>query len=211
MLVVGQGCTLFRKSGAAASTSGAVVGNAPSESASAPVFAPLLETPSWKSLGDPSFIGLPQGCVLGTALRKTAMPAGTMRFFAPPNGSELAVAIDTDGNESVERAGILDADGRTGAAVPWTALGSPPVLARTTTRFATVVAEDARDGRRKAVLTTASGHTRTLVEGDHLDVADAACDGSTCAVLTSFASTNAGPGATLLVGDPANERSVWKR
>jgi hypothetical protein len=169
-----------------------------------------LEIPKWNSVEDSTFIGLPQGCALGKLVRKTALSSGTVRFVAPPGGSELFMAVDTDGNDVVERAGILDAEGRAGAAFPWNALGAPPGLGRQASGFFAVRAEELHNGRRRALLWRPPDRAQVLVEGDHLDVADTSCTGSKCAVLTTLASASAAAGATLLVGDPAQPTSTWR-
>jgi hypothetical protein len=201
-------CGLFRKSLGGSSASASASSRPPEAAASAAV-APL-DPPSWKPLSDPSFIGLPQGCSLGRVLQRAALPAGTVRFSAPASGSDLVVAIDADGNDAVERAGVLDAEGRPSATFPWTKLSEPPAIIRSPVGFAAVRTTETQRGLRTAELWMPPGRSRPLVEGDHLEVADASCAGSRCAVLTNFAAHSASSGATLMTGDPAGS-SPWKR
>lgn len=201
-------CSIFRKSGAGGSASASASPRPPGSVATAGV-APL-DAPSWKPLADPSFIGLPQGCSLGRVVRQTLLPAGAVRFSAPANGSDLVMAIDADGDGTVERAGVLDPDGRPSATFPWTTLSAPPAIVRGPAGFAAVRTTETEGGLRSAELWMAPGGLQHLVEGDHLEVVDTACSESTCAVLTSFAAQSASPGATLMMGD-ARAASSWKR
>lgn len=203
-------CSLFRKSDSATSSSAAAAESPPEESSAPPGVAPL-EAPQWRTVEDASFIGLPEGCVLGRPVRKAALPGGTIRFSAPANASELVMAVDADGNGAVDRAGILDAEGHPSSSIPWLSVDAPPVVARSAPGLFAVRGEETHDGRRRALLWTPSGKARALVEGDHLDVVDFACDESACAVLTSLASTSASTGATVLVGDPRAPVSAWTR
>lgn len=201
-------CNLFRKARDTAATGA-------SSSAPEIMLAPAGMSPpdalAWKPLDDSSFIGLPQGCVLRKGARHAALPAGSVRFVSPALGSELVLAVDVDGNDTVERAGVFGATGVVGDAFPWTTLSAPPVIARSSSGFLAFRAADSGDGKRSVLLWAPPGRLQTLLDGDRLDVVDASCDGSTCAVLTSLASESAGPGATLVVGDPAAPASKWKR
>jgi hypothetical protein len=120
------------------------------------------------------------------------------------------MAIDTDGNDTVERAGVLDAEGRPSAVFPWTNLNAPPALLRSPAGIVAARLADSARGLQRVELWSPPGQQKHLVEGDHLEVVDAACSGSTCAVLTNFAAQAAGPGATLMVGNPTGA-SAWKR
>jgi hypothetical protein len=209
MLALSPSCGFFRKSPREhlAAPSGMV----PVEALSAePGVAPLAEL-DWKPLKDPSFIGLPQGCALAGSVRQSSLPSGAVRFSAPANGSALVVAVDENGDDSAERAGVVDDHGHVGATFPWNGLSAPPLMARAPAGVIAVRSDDAGDGKRRAVLWTPPGRELLLVEGDRLDVVDSACDGSVCAVLTSFASASAGPGATLIYGDPGAPAAAWKR
>jgi len=201
-------CGLFRKSSGGGSASASASSGVPETTVPAGV-APL-DAPTWKPLSDPSFIGLPQGCSVGSVVRRAALPAGSVRFSAPANGSDLVLAIDSDGDDTVERAGVFDAEGRPSATFPWTTLSAPPSMVRTPAGFAAVRIAESEGGLRSAELWVPKGRSQRLVAGDHLEIVDASCSGSTCAVLTSFAAESAGPGATLMVGDPMG-RSSWKR
>lgn len=119
------------------------------------------------------------------------------------------MAIDADANDSVERAGVLDGDGRPSATFPWTSLSAPPAMVRLPAGFAAVRTADGENGLRTEEIWLPPGRLQRLVEGDRLEVVDAACAASQCAVLSSFAARSAGPGATVMVGN-ATEAS-WKR
>lgn len=121
------------------------------------------------------------------------------------------MAVDADGNDSVERAGVLDAEGRTSAAFPWATLSAPPIMLRSTSGLMAVRTTVSSGGLRSAVVGMSTGPFHAFVEGDQLEVVDAVCRGSTCAVLTTFAAKSAGPGATLMMGDPLAAASTWKR
>jgi hypothetical protein len=202
-------CGLFRKSsgsGPASSASPRAL-----EVPSAPGSVAPLTGPVWKPLSDASFIGLPQGCKLGRDAREAPMPQGAVRFTAPAEGSELVMAVDGDGNDTVEQAGILDGNGRPSASFPWTVLGNPPVALRTSTGIIAARTQESGGGLRSLVFVTPAGQLPTILEGDQLEIADALCNGSTCAVLTNFAAKSAVPGATLMIGSPSGASSAWKR
>jgi hypothetical protein len=119
------------------------------------------------------------------------------------------MAIDADANDAVERAGVLDGDGRPSATFPWTTLSAPPAMVRLPAGFAAVRAVDGEGGLRTVEFWLPPGRLQRLVEGDHLEVVDAACAASRCAVLSTFAARSAGPGATVMVGDATG--ASWKR
>jgi hypothetical protein len=179
---------------------------------SSPVTTPGLAPTRWRRFDDPGAIGLPFGCTLARPVQKTPMPRGAVRFVTPPNArSELVVAVDENGDGTVDRAGVLDAQGRAGAPYPWTSLDAPPVVARSATAWIAADSEDVGAGRKRAMLWIEPGRLEPLVEGERLEVTDAVCAGTACAVLTSIASASAGPGATLLVGDPSWPLARWTR
>ncbi len=200
-------CGLFRKSNGGGSASASASARTPELAASAGVLP--LGAPSWSPVADSSFLGLPQGCSLGRVVRRSALPAGAVRFSAPASGSDLIMAIDADANDAVERAGVLDGDGRPSATFPWTTLSSPPAMVRLPAGFAAVRAADGEGGLRTAEFWLPPGRLQRLVDGDRLDVVDAACAASRCAVLSTFAARSAGPGATVMIGDVTG--TSWKR
>jgi hypothetical protein len=173
---------------------------------------PLLAALLWEPYGDVGSLGVPAGCKLETAVRRATLPAGTVRFVAPAGGSsELLLAVDRDGDGAVDQDGVIDAAGRVAHPLPWTTLDSPPIVSKGATGFLAFDTEDTGRGVRRSVMWRDPGRIEPLIEGERLDVVDASCDASTCAVLTTFASASAGPGATVLVGDPHAPASSWRR
>ena len=164
--------------------------------------APLAPL-GWAPLADPGSIGMPAGCQLRLPVRRAAPPRGHARFLVPAGSAALVLAVDEDGDGAVDRNGVLDEQGKPGRSVPWTTLDAPPLLGRSSSGWIAVDVEDTGKGIRRSVLWREGAPLEPLVEGERLDVTDAACSGATCAVLSTLASASAGPGATLLVGDPA--------
>lgn len=166
----------------------------------------------WEPYGNVASLGVPAGCKLETPVRRASLPGGTVRFVAPAGGSsELLLAVDRDGDGTVDADGVIDAAGKVAHPLPWTTLDAPPVVAKGATGFLAFDTEDTGRGVRRGVMWRDPGRVEPLIEGERLDVVDASCEGATCAVLTTFASASAGPGATVLVGDPHAPASSWTR
>jgi hypothetical protein len=183
---------------------------------SAPV-APKAALPAalrpltWSKLQDLGAIGVPAGCVVDEPVLHAPLPKGATRFVTPSGANrELWLAEDENGDGIVDRDGILNDDGQPGAPLPWQKLDAPPIIAKAGSGFGIFdVANDAGTSRRVSV-TRDSGKVQSLVSGDRLDLVDAACEGTTCAVLTSLAAQSSGPGATLLIGDLTKD-GPWAR
>ncbi|HEX7669932.1 MAG TPA: hypothetical protein VF395_10125 [Polyangiaceae bacterium] len=176
-----------------------------------PVPLPLAQM-RWETYENVGSLGIPAGCNLEMPVRRARLPKGTARYFAPPGGTlELLLGIDEDGDGSVDRDGVIGGAGIVGRPLPWTKLDAPPIVAEGATGFLAFDAEDTGLGARRGVLWRDPGLTEALIDGDRLDIVDASCDGTTCVVLTTLASASAGPGATLLVGDPHTPASSWTR
>jgi hypothetical protein len=158
-------------------------------------------------------LGIPAGCTLDMPVRRAALPKGAVRYFAPAGGAlELLLGVDEDGDGSVDRDGVIGASGVVGRPFPWNKLDAPPVAADGADGFLAFAAEDTGSGVRRGVLFRDRGRTEALpLEGDRLDVVDASCDGTTCVLLTTLASASAGPGASVLIGDPRRASSSWAR
>ncbi len=164
---------------------------------------PLLDALEWTPLKDTTAIGLPVGCTMSGA-KHARLPAGAIRFFAPgESASGVVLGVGSLDDEGVGGAAILGADGRPRARFPWTELGAPPVAARASTGWVAADTTDLRNGQRRAELWVEPDRVVELAEGEALEVADAACQGGQCAVLTTPALATTGPGATLFVGEPA--------
>lgn len=166
----------------------------------------------WESYEGVGNLGIPAGCTLDMPVRRATLPSGAVRFIAPPGGtSELLLAVDEDGDGTVDRDGVISAAGTVGHPLPWTKLDAPPIVAQGANGFLAVGAEDTGSGVRRGVMWRDPGRIESLVDGDRLEVIDASCEGTTCVVLTTLASASAGPGATVLVGDLRAPASSWTR
>ncbi|HVU02737.1 MAG TPA: hypothetical protein VHE30_13340 [Polyangiaceae bacterium] len=173
---------------------------------------PLLEKPTWKTYDRAQDLGVPAGCRLLLPVKSTPLPAGTVRFIAPPETtSELYVAVDADGDGIVDRSGVLDGAGAVGHALPWSKIDAPPIIVHGPAGYLALDTEDTGRGARRLMLWRELGSVEPVVEGDALEVVDARCDGTRCAVLTTLASASAGPGATLLVGEATTPPATWAR
>jgi hypothetical protein len=93
--------------------------------------------------------------------------------------------------------------------LPWTDLDAPPHLVRIGDVWLAVETETGTPGGAR--LWPAGKPAGLLGTGDRLSVADAACSGRRCAVLTTLARVNLAPGATLFTGSADQPASAWRR
>lgn len=178
----------------------------------APVSLRKLGPLRWGPVRDLGAIGVPNGCTIVPPVQRAPLPKGGVRFVAPPGGaSELLVAVDENGDGTVDADGVLDASGQPTVSLPWKKLDAPPIVAKSAAGWLSFDTEDLGGGKRRATVWREPGRLEPLVEGDRLEVVDAGCDGATCAVLTTRPSTSAGPGATVFIGKATLPVSSWTR
>lgn len=171
---------------------------------------PRLPAPLWKPLADPGAIGMPSGCTIQGPIRRTPLPAGKTRFFAPP-GNELVMGTDDDGDGQVDQDVVLDTAGVPSVSLPWGSLDAPPMLAKTKDGYFALAVESAGGGLEQAVVWREPGRLELVAGGEKLEAVDARCEGGTCALLLTRAAKTAGPGATLLVGHEGADVKSWTR
>jgi len=156
--------------------------------------------PSWRTQEDPRGFGLPAGCTLELPIHHAALP-GAARFSAARSElDELAIAIAAPGQASVESGVIARANPRV-RALPWFELDRPPAFDRTKAGWAAAFARPGEHGKSTAVLWSEQKPLRALASGDQLAVADIACQGERCAILTTLPRAAAAPGAALHLVD----------
>jgi hypothetical protein len=116
------------RAGAAASATAT-----PSAGRPAKVGVRRLPRLAWTPMTDLAAIGLPNGCTLVPPVRRARLLKGGIRFVAPPGGtSELLVAVDVNGDGTVDADSVLDASGQPTVSLPWKKLDAPPVVAKST-------------------------------------------------------------------------------
>lgn len=199
---------------------GSHAGVAPASSASAapaPVFsvgdvAPLA-VPELTSQTGVEGVALPSGCTIQTPVREMKRPADSVWNFVAGRSKLDALLMSTERGDSgaLGTRGAVDLlRGTVDARIPWIDPDAPPLFDRAPRGWVAAVAAPAGEAAA-ALLWRQWAAPLDLVHGDQLRVADLACDGSSCAVLTSLARASAVPGATLLYGDPDAGAETWKR
>jgi hypothetical protein len=155
--------------------------------------------------------GLPAGCRLELPIRSATLPAGMVRFVAAESTlGELAVAT-ADGDGGDVRSAWLTLSPPRADPLPWTRLDEPPALARAEHGVVAARETQPEGALASALLWRGTNDELELVQGDQLSVSDLACDGPSCALLTSLARRASTPGATLSVGRARDAQSLWKR
>jgi hypothetical protein len=184
---------------------GAAADAPPSAAATASVelpSAPLPSAPSFRSQDDPRGYGLPAGCELKLPIHHAALPGARARFSAARGElDELAIAVAA-ADSATAQAGVIALSNRRVRALPWFELDRPPAFDRASDGWVAAFTRPSETGKASALLWSEHHPLRTLASGDQLAVADVACRGRSCAVLTTLPRAAAVPGAALHVIAP---------
>lgn len=187
----------------------------PAPSASAPllphVHAARFAPPAFHAEANLRDVGLPTGCRIQPPLRVADLPGGKLRFVAVAGTLDRLALAAGGGGRAPARRGLVDLHQEKSADLPWSVLDAPPALAMSSRGPVGALARPAAGTLSRAVLWRPWSSPESLVQGDRLQVADLACAGNRCALLTSLARKAAAPGATLLIGGVDAPARAWKR
>lgn len=170
---------------------------------------------SWTET-DPRPYAVPAGCRLLARPLRHARETKNVFFLAVPNDPKtLAVASGDAAPEQITvTRGLLSLDPdakKESRDVPWLHVASPPVLAATSRGWIALLEEpDAFSPLVRMWLWREGGKLQVVGEGDRLEVVDARCEATTCALLSTRMAAVATRGATLWLGDP-QDASKMKR
>ncbi len=199
---------------------GAHVGGGAPSASSRPPPAPLptLAIGSTPAITAPTFpkharapgVALPAGCSVDLPVRFAPLPAAaTTRFIGARAALDALVMAESGEAGAITARGAVDlATGKVDARVPWTDPGAPPLFDRASSGWVAALSQPG--ALERAVLWRQGATPGELARGDQLRVADLACSGARCAVLTSLARASVLPGATLVIGDVATDPARWK-
>lgn len=171
----------------------------------------VLRPLSWKNEAGTAGVGVPSGCRLRLPVRSADLGGAEARILSSPNRlGELVIAVDEDGDGTVDRAAITGGPDGKNHPVPWSALDTPPALARGARGWmAALVPKKGADAF--AVLWRSDGKAEMLASGDSLIAHDAACTGVDCAILTTLAAKVATNGASVFRGKREAPANAWQR
>lgn len=161
--------------------------------------------PSLAPLPSPQGYGLPAGCRFEGDVKRATLPNPGARFVAPRSALE-SLALSHD-----DRAGFVEFATATVGEAPWGQLDAPPLMDRSSRGWVLAWVDSTAAGLRRALLWRGGGRAESLAEGDELELADLACEGDTCVVLSSLVRGAAAPGGSWHVGKAEAGASTWKR
>lgn len=174
-----------------------------------PVISDPLHFEEMKNTRD---YGMPQGCRSQFPMQRATLPSASIRIASQDSDAvELAMALDTNGDQRADRSAIVPLNGAAPRALPWASLDEAPVFAHSADGWLLVQDMDVAAGMRRALLWRERDKGQSLAEGDDLGVSGAACVDRRCAVLTSLADRVKGSGASVFFGASNASAASWKR
>jgi hypothetical protein len=171
--------------------------------------AKLFSLPDWTAEPSLRGIGLPQGCRAELPIHTAPLPEPARFFTASSALSWLAIGTGAERGQVQARA-LLDLESRRASDLPWQALDHPPLVERASGAWLAALSLGEDSQQQSALLWREGRPALELARGDRLSVADFACRGDRCAVLSTLARASAAPGALVMIGDP-RRTDGWHR
>lgn len=175
-------------------------------------FPAKLEAPALAALEGTRGYGLPSGCELSGPIRRAALP-GRTRFVASRRelGALALAASRADAGSAAERAGAFELATGKVTELPWAELDAPPLMDKAAGGWVAGWTLETGQDQSRALLWRGGAEAELLAEGYELSLADLACAGDRCAILSTLARNAPAPGATLMLGAATRPASSFTR
>ncbi len=162
--------------------------------------APLVKTGTVSKLDVAKGIGLPANCRVEFPIRTIPVGSRDLRFGST-RSHLFEIALLEQKGDTLAASSIFNFESGKSMPSPWLRADAPPPWDRASSGWFAGLIKPKEGTVHSAAFWRSAGPAKPGVDGDQMEIADLACDGDTCAMLTSLARESRAPGASLAWSD----------